>query len=311
MSPSTSTPPKRAFVLFNPKSGNGHANLPQFITALGEKGWQVDAEELPAKGNLEALLANVSQYQAVVAAGGDGTVSSMAYALRGQGIPLLAYPAGTANLIAQNLNLPEDAASLAEVVDNLQSVAVDLGELSGLDQPQGFVLLAGAGADATMIQGAEPLKDKLGVLAYVVSAMKQLTPKATTFSLELDGKALEVEAMAVMVANFGMANFRLPIAKGVSPSDGMFSVLVLKPGNLLELVPNILDSLRAKLKLGEPVFGKNIEIFQASVVKVSTQEPFPLQYDGEMHGETTPFTARILPGAGLFLTGATQEELET
>ena len=108
-----------------------------------------------------------------------------------------------------------------------------------------------------------------------------------------------------------MANFRLPIAKGVSPSDGQFTVLVLKPGNLLELLPNLIDSLRVRLNLGEPALDKNLETFQASQVSVTSQEPFPLQYDGEMHEETTPFEARVLPGAGLFLTGASLEELET
>ncbi|WP_161882101.1 diacylglycerol/lipid kinase family protein [Deinococcus alpinitundrae] len=305
------TPPRRALLIFNPKSGNGQSPLPRFITALGEKGWQVDAEELPPKGGFGPLLDHKERYQAVIAAGGDGTVSSLAYALRGSGVPLLAYPAGTANLIAQNLKLPEGPEELAQVVDDLCSVQVDLGELTVAGQTRGFVLLAGAGADATMIQGAEKLKDRLGVLAYVVSAFQQLSPRATTFELMLDGESKTVEAMAVMVANFGMANFRLPIAKGVSPSDGQFTVLVLKPGTLLELLPNLIDSLRARLNLGEPALDKNLESFRASTVTVTSQEPFPLQYDGEMHEEMTPFEARVLPGAGLFLTGASQEELET
>lgn len=305
------TPPKRALLIFNPKSGKGQSPLPQFIEALGAKSWQVDAEELPKSGELQPLLSKAKHYQAVIAAGGDGTVSSLAYLLRDTGVPLLAYPAGTANLIAQNLNLPESPEDLAQVVADLKTVQLDLGELTVEGQQRGFVLLAGAGADATMIQGAEGLKDKLGAFAYVVSAMKQIVPKSTTFHLELDGEPLEVDAIAVMVANFGRANFRLPIASGVSPNDGLFSVLVLKPGPLIELVPNILDSLLVRLKLGEPIFGKNMDVHRAAVVKVSTEEPFPLQYDGEMHEETTPFTARILPAAGLFLTGASQEELET
>ncbi|AZI41794.1 diacylglycerol kinase family lipid kinase [Deinococcus psychrotolerans] len=305
------TPPKRALLIFNPKSGKGPSPLPRFIAALGEKGWHVDAEELPQKGELVTLLSSAEHYSAVIAAGGDGTVSSIAYVLRNRGVPLLAYPAGTANLIAQNLNLPEDPQELAQVVDELRAVSIDLGELSVAGKSHGFVLLAGAGADAAMIEGAEGLKDRLGVFAYVVSALKQLSPKTTTFHLTLDGKAQDVDAMAVMVANFGMANFRLPIAPGVSPNDGQFAVLVLKAGSVLELLPNLLDSLRAKLNLGEPVFGKNIDVFSASEVEVSTEEPFPLQYDGEIHDETTPFTARVLPKAALLLTGASQEELET
>ena len=309
MTPAT-TPPKQALLIFNPKSGRGDSSLPEFIGALGALGWSVEAVELQQETDLDALV-QAGQHQVVIAAGGDGTVSALAYTLKNTGTPLLAYPAGTANLIAQNLNLPEDPAQLAQIVDTGHTVRLDLGELEVAGETRGFVMTAGAGIDAAMIKGAEGLKDKLGAMAYVVSAVKQINPESTTFELELDGERRDVEAMTVMVANFGMANFRLPIAAGVSPSDGLLSVLVLKPGSLLTLLPNLMDSLRARLHLGEPVFGNNMEIFTAKQVTIRSAQPFPLQYDGEMHEETTPFTARVLPGAVCFLTAVRIEELNT
>ncbi|WP_293911759.1 diacylglycerol kinase family protein [Deinococcus sp.] len=314
----TTVPTKQALLIFNPRSGRGDSSLPQFVAALGALGWMVEATELQPDTDLDALVAG-GRHRVVIAAGGDGTVSALAYALRGTGTPLLAYPAGTANLIAQNLRLPEDPAQLAAVVEAGHSVRLDLGELEVAGERRGFVMTVGAGIDAAMIKGAEGLKDKLGAMAYVVSAMKQLNPQSTTFTLELDGERRQVEAMAVMVANFGMANFRLPIAAGVSPSDGLLSVLVLKPGSLLTLVPHLADSLRARLHLGEPVFsflstgpGRNtMETFTARQVTVKSAQPFPVQYDGEMHQETTPFTARILPGAACFLSALGVEELNT
>ena len=308
---SVSTTPKRALLLFNPKSGRGPSPLPAFIAALGELGWQVEARELPKRGELAPLLKDAPSYQVIIAAGGDGTVSSVAYAMKESGVPLLAYPAGTANLIAHNLLLPEDPAALARIVDTGRSVQLDLGEVLVNQSRHGFVLLAGTGADAAMIRDSEPLKDKIGTLAYVLSAVKQLSPRATTFELELDGEARTVEAMAVMVANFGRANFRLPLAQGISPSDGLLTVLMLRPGTVFDLVPNLLDALRVKLRLGEPIFAKNLETATARVVKVSSAVPFPLQYDGEMHQETTPFEARVLPGAVHFLTPASRDELNT
>ena len=308
---SVSSTPKQALLLFNPKSGRGPTPLPAFIAALGALGWQVEARELPPRAELGALLEDRERYRVVIAAGGDGTVSSVAYTLRNSGLPLLAYPAGTANLIAQNLLLPDEAQGLAQVVNEERSVTLDLGEVRVSGKTHGFVLLAGTGADAAMIRDSEALKDKIGTLAYVLSAIKQLSPRATTFELELDGEARTVEAMAVMVANFGRANFGLPIAQGISPSDGVLTVLMLKPGTVFDLLPNLLDALRVKLHLGQPIFAKNLETAQARTVKVHSAVPFPLQYDGEMHQETTPFEARVLPGAVRFLTRATLEELET
>ncbi len=304
------TPPKRALLIFNPKSGNGQSPLPQFIAELGKRGWQVDAEEMPKDGDLKTVLAEVKRYAAVIAAGGDGTVSSLAYALKYSGVPLMAYPAGTANLIAQNLDLPDGPEALAKVVDDLHTVELDLGELSVDDQVRGFTLLAGAGADAAMIRDSEKLKDKLGVMAYVVSAAKQFQPKFTTFTLEYDGQVKEVEAMAVMVANLGMANFRLPIASGVSPTDGKLTVLILKPGSVLDLLGNVLESVKARLNLGEAE-NRNIESFHTEAVVVKSAEPFPLQFDGEIRRENTPFSAKVLPGAIRFLTPEAPKELDT
>ncbi|WP_181391919.1 diacylglycerol/lipid kinase family protein [Deinococcus irradiatisoli] len=304
------TPPKRALLIFNPKSGNGQSPLPRFIAALGDLGWQVDAEELPKEGDLEQVLGQLERYRAVIAAGGDGTVSSLAYALKYSGVPLMAYPAGTANLIAQNLDLPDNPEALAKVVDDFHTVELDLGELTVEDQVRGFTMLAGAGADATMISESEKLKEKLGVMAYVVSAMKQFQPKFTTFTLEYDGQVKEIEAMAVMVANLGMANFRLPIASGVSPTDGKLTVLILKPGSVFDLLGNVLESVKARLGLGD-VANHNIESFHTEAVVVKSAEPFPLQFDGEIRKENTPFSARVLPGAVKFLTQEAPKKLDT
>lgn len=114
-----------------------------------------------------------------------------------------------------------------------------------------------------------------------------------------------------MIANFGMANYRLPITSDISPSDGRFTVILMKAGNIMRLLPNLIDSVRAKLNLGDPMFSGNLETIEARTVEVDADEPFPLQYDGELHVETTPFQARILPGAIRFLTAAKRDDLET
>jgi diacylglycerol kinase family enzyme len=302
---------KRVLVIFNPKSGNGDSGLPAFTALLRSAGAELTERELSAETPMHEYVHDLETFDVVVAAGGDGTVSSVSYATRYRNVPLLAYPAGTANLIAQNLDLPVTPRELAQVVAAGHVVRVDMGEVEVRGETKGFVMLTGAGADAAMIRDSEELKDRFGVLAYVMSAMKQLNPKKTTFTLTLDGERREFEGIGVMVANFGMANFRLPITTDISPSDGRFTVILLRAGNLLRLVPNLIDSVRSKLNLGDPLFGGNLETVEAKEVTVHAADPFPLQYDGEMHEETTPFTARILPGAVRYLTLKVEEQLAT
>ncbi|RJF71056.1 diacylglycerol kinase family lipid kinase [Deinococcus cavernae] len=301
----------RILLIINPKSGNGDSGLPEFKALLRQAGVDITERELSSDTPMGEYVKDVTSFQAVVAAGGDGTVSSVAYATRYKNVPLLAYPAGTANLIAQNLDLPRDPAELARILQEGHALRVDMGEVEVKGEKSGFCMLAGAGADATMIRDSEELKEKFGALAYVMSAMKQLNPKKTTFHLVIDGEKREFEGIGVMVANFGMANYRLPITSDINPSDGQFTVILLKAGNILRLVPNLIDSVRAKLNLGDPLFSGNLDTLQARTIEVDAVEPFPLQYDGELHVETTPFSARILPGAIRFLTLAQKPDLET
>jgi len=302
---------KRVLVIFNPRSGQGESTVPDFVARLQAAGAQVTERELQPDTRMADYLEDLDQHDFLIGAGGDGTVSSLAYAARYKNVPLLAYPAGTANLIAQNLDLPSDPLELAEILADAHTVRVDLGEIEVGSEKSGFAMLAGAGADAAMIRDSEELKEKYGAMAYVMSAMKQLNPKKTTFNLVIDGQPRSFEGIGVMVANFGMANYRLPITSDISPSDGRFTVVLLKAGNILRLVPNLIDSVRGKLGLGDPLFSGNLETLEAKTVTVEAEEPFPLQYDGELHVETTPFTARILPGAIRFLTPAKKTDLDT
>ncbi len=309
--PRTGRSTRRILLVANPKSGQGDSGLPEFVTLLEAAHYTVVQRELQPDTEMTSYTSDVEDFDLVVAAGGDGTVSSVAYAIRYKNIPLLAYPAGTANLIAQNLNLPRTPQELVAVIEQGKTSRVDIGEVEVKGEKNGFCILAGAGADAAMIRDSEDLKDKFGALAYVMSAMKQISPKKTTFKLVIDGVPREFEGIGVMVANFGMANYRLPITSDISPNDGRFTVLLLRAGNILRLVPNLIDSVRAKLNLGDPLFSSNLETIEAREVEVDAIEPFPLQYDGELHVETTPFKARILPGAIRFLTRADEEDLAT
>ncbi|GGR83971.1 diacylglycerol kinase [Deinococcus sedimenti] len=302
---------KRILVVFNPKSGSGDSELPEFIRLLKEAGADVTERELQPDTPMADYVTDIEQFTYLVGAGGDGTVSSLAYASRYKNVPMLAFPAGTANLIAQNLDLPQDAKSLAEIMIEGHALRVDMGEITVKDEKSGFCMLAGAGADASMIRDSEELKERFGVMAYVMSAMKQLNPKKTVFHLKIDGEVRDFEGIGVMVANFGMANYRLPITSDISPSDGRFTVILLKAGNIMRLIPNLIDSVRVKLNLGDPIFSGNLETIEARHIEIDADDPFPLQYDGELHVETTPFTAQILPGAIRFLTAAKRDDIET
>lgn len=294
----------------NPRSGQTNAGTEAFTAYLRALGVAVEQRSLDGRP-LSALLDDAQRFAAVVAAGGDGTVSAVAHALRERPRPILAYPAGTANLIAQNLNLPGDPQALARILLRGHGVTVDLAELEVGGRQLGFTMLAGAGADAAMIRDSDALKGRFGVMAYVLAALKQVGHPRVPFRLTLDGRLVEIEAVAVMVANFGMANFRMPIASGISPTDGQLSVVAVTGAHPLGLLPDFLNSLHARLNLGDPVLKGNVEVFEARQVLVEADGQVPVQYDGEVCDDCTPFSARVLPKAARFLSDTTPDLLMT
>ncbi|MFC4454777.1 diacylglycerol/lipid kinase family protein [Deinococcus sonorensis] len=304
-------PARRVLLLKNPKSGQGNADVDAFTAMLQTRGYEVTERLLDDPERNAEHVRDAREYQALVVAGGDGTVSSIAYEAREMNVPLLAFPAGTANLIAQNLNLPTTPDALADVLDGGNILRTDLAELRSGDLTWGFTLMAGAGIDAAMIKDSEELKPRFGAMAYLLSALKQFTPQQVNFRLELDGKLIETRGISVMFANFGMANFRLPVASGIDPSDGRLAVIVLKGLTPLSLLPTLIDSVRSRLNLGDPMFEDRLELYECREATLMADQQLPLQYDGELQDAALPASVRVLPGAARFLTQGTHEDLTT
>lgn len=294
-------------VVTNLRAGFGDSGLSDFIRELGLCDAEVTMRFLNEGADLGHLLRDVRAYDRVVASGGDGTVSAVAYALRGTNIPLLAYPAGTANLIARNLRLPIEAKELAEATIAGVTVPIDLGEVTfvpaGTTVPvrRGFSVGAGAGFDARMMAAAQSLKGSLGEGAYLVAALQNLAPTVSRFTLTLDGKTVETEGIAVLLMNLARIQFDLAVAHDADGGDGLLEVVVLKTRTAAGLLPAVWAAMLDRLRNHPERPG--LEIHTAATVQVHADPALPLEYDGEVVDATTPFSARVLPGAARYIVG--------
>jgi diacylglycerol kinase (ATP) len=322
----------KVLVVRNPRSGQGDPGFPAFLDELASLGAKASVRLLEAHTPLDELLADASNFDRIVAAGGDGTVSGVAHALRDSGIPILAYPAGTANLLALNLRIPSDPVELARLVVYGIPLVTDLAELecvagrpaaqavTGEDElpspPEagttrvGFAMIAGAGFDAAMIAGSEDLKPRLGIGAYVASALAQMLPTVAQISLKLDGEVIERSGIGVMLVNFARIQGDLKIVSEADAHDGLLEVVVLKTRTAAGLVPVLARAAAEKIGINAPEPDGLMESFRAREVSVITDPPLPLQFDGEVLEGTTPLTARVLPGAAVFLVPPGSDELE-
>lgn len=289
----------RVLVVVNTRAGGGDAGLYSFLRALGLEGAEVVVRFAGDGFPLEGLAHDAVKFDRVVAAGGDGTLATVCYEARDSGVPILAYPAGTANLLALNLGLPIDARSLADVTLNGAPVRFDLGELERLDadgEPKrsGFVLMAGAGFDASIMRTAQPLKASLGAAAYLLAAVSNLAPTVSEFELVLDGEHVHTDGIAVLLVNFGRIQFDLEVSPGWDPRDGRLDVVVLRTKYVAGLIPVVFAAMLDRVT-GYPDRSPSVDIYSASEVELSAYPPLRVQTDGDTLSALSPFAARILP----------------
>ena len=295
----------RVLVVVNTWSGGSDAGLYDFARALGTQGVEVVMRfALPAQ-RIEELVADAASFDRVVAAGGDGTVSAVCYATRGTGVPVLVYPAGTANLLALNLGLPLDAPALARVTLDGAPVSFDLGELRHVDQTgtsrtSGFAVMAGAGYDAAIMETAAPLKATFGAAAYLMAALGNIAPTVSEFELVLDGKTVRTDGIAVLLVNFGRIQFDLAITHGWDPRDGLLDVAIIRAKHPTGLLPAVFAAVFDRMAKFSGR-GSGVVVHRAAQVEVRAKPALRMQYDGEVLDDLTPFSARSLPRAATLI----------
>lgn len=295
----------RVLIVVNTHSGGGDAGIYDYARALGTSGVEIVFRFAEPGTSYDDLVSDAVAFDAIVAAGGDGTASAVCYASRSTGVPVLVYPAGTANLLALNLGLPLDARELAEITLAGTSVAFDMGELEcGSGGPNhtrsGFMVTAGAGYDAAIMESAQPMKSMVGPAAYLLAAVGNVAPTQAEFEITLDGETLHTDGIAVLLVNFGRLQFDIAVTRGWDPRDGMLDVAVVRAKNAAELLPVVVAAMLDKR--GEyPEDSPAIDVYRAKTVEVIAEPPLRVQYDGEVLEESTPLSARSLPGAATLI----------
>jgi diacylglycerol kinase family enzyme len=124
---------QRITVLFNARAGSQDPSAAEpLATALRAAG--CDAEIRVCDGSSVAAAAAdalTGGSQVIVAAGGDGTVSTAASAVVGTGAVLGVIPLGTLNHFARDIGVPLDLGEAAQVIAAGRTTSIDVGDVNG------------------------------------------------------------------------------------------------------------------------------------------------------------------------------------
>lgn len=287
----------RVLLIMNPAAARTDPAVVRTVSeVLGREGWEVEVVGTTRPGHAadiarDAVDDGVSR---IAVYGGDGTTMQAVSGVVGRAVDFGLIPGGTGNLLAGNLRLPRDPAKAALVVARGVPRTIDLGRIRRPDGDRYFAVACGAGYDAELMAGTtSQAKRRWKFGAYVFHVLRTIDRvRNVPYRITVDGEILEGDAASVMVANCG--EFIPPFVRlghGITMDDGLFDVVILRAGGLL-------DSLRVVWHLvrGGKSVDDRIRYARGKTVSVETDPTRPVQFDGEIAGET-PFTAELLPGA--------------
>ena len=222
--------------------------------------------------------------------GGDGTVQRCIDALDGADVPIAIVPAGTANLLASNLDIPKDIEQAVRIGLHGAHRKLDVGRING----ERFAVMAGAGFDALMIREADAgLKDRIGRVSYVWSGMNQLGRKPFEAKIKVDGSTwFKGKASCVLLGNFGELFADVEAFEDARPDDGMLELGVVT-------ADSVLDWLRT---IGRTVVGASstspfVQVTKARSVTVRFDRKVLYELDGGDRKEVKKLDVEIEPAA--------------
>ncbi|MEV4137549.1 diacylglycerol kinase family protein [Dactylosporangium sp. NPDC049742] len=222
--------------------------------------------------------------------GGDGMVQRCVDALAGSDVTVAIVPAGTANLFATSLDIPQDIGAAVRIGLEGTRRRFDLGKVGG----EHFAVMAGAGFDAEMIDDADRgMKSRAGKLAYFGTAVRHVTDKPVEATVELDGAEwFSGPATCVLLGNIGTIAGGIEAFDDASPFDGRLEVGVSTAHGALQWARTLGRMAFARTD-GSPF----VRVASARKVKVRFAEPVLLELDGGSRTEVRKLKARAVPAA--------------
>jgi diacylglycerol kinase (ATP) len=266
----------RFLIIVNPAAGRrAPRRFAAVLRELERLGCRVTVQTTSGRGDAEAWAraARPEAYDAVVAAGGDGTINEVVNGLVGSTLPLGIIPLGTANVLAVEIGAPRSAAALATMLAAGPVRQIWPGEAHG----RHFLLMAGIGFDARVIEGVDPrLKRRLGKLAVYWEIARQIGRyRAQRCLIRCDGQEYDAASAVIAKARFYGGKFVLAPEAAIAEPH-LHLVLFLRGGRVAVLRYLLALALRRVHLLPD------VRILRTSAVRLTHSGGGAVQLDGDI-----------------------------
>ncbi|MFC5409795.1 diacylglycerol/lipid kinase family protein [Larkinella bovis] len=242
---------------------------------------------LDGKNDNEELPKQIALHQPdrLVAVGGDGTIKFVAEHALNANLPLGIIPAGSANGMAKELNIPATLEESLEIVVNGLAKPIDLICINGTEH---CLHLSDIGMNAQLVKYFDEGKIR-GKLGYARGALRVLMRRRLLkVRISTGNEEVLRSGFMVVLANARMYGTGAIINPDGDVADGKFEVVVIRQLSLLAILRMFIHF--------RPFDPKHIEIFPATSVHIVTKRKAYFQIDGEYRGKIREITAEIWPG---------------
>lgn len=222
--------------------------------------------------------------------GGDGMVQHCVDALADTDAVLAVLPAGTANLLAANLHIPDRLPEAVRVGLHGARRRLDTGLVNG----EHFAVMAGAGLDARMISGAKrKLKNRLGRAAYLYTGARSLGASPATAEVEVDGRPFFTgPASLVLAGNVGRVLGGIEAFSEAEPDDGLLDLGVVTAANPVEWVRAL-----GQVALGDAGESPFVQLARGKRFEIRFDPEQPYELDGGARRSVTELSIEVCPAS--------------
>ena len=285
---------RRVRVIWNAQAGQkggiptNRASREELLALLAEHGLADEVCDSSSADDAAALATEAVRAgcDLVVAAGGDGTVGTVATQLLRTDTALGVLPLGSIMNIARSLGVPRELPAAVEVLRTGEVRKIDVGQAN--ERP--FFETGSVGMNAAMFREAQRFErgDWLSIARTVRVAFRY---RPARLAVRLDDRLIRTRALMVTVSNGPYTGAAMTVAPGARLDDGKFDVRIFRRFSKLQLLRHL-----ATIAFGRRQYAPEIATYRSTRVRVESAHPLPCRADSEDLG-TTPVEFVTLPGA--------------
>jgi diacylglycerol kinase family enzyme len=286
------------FIVLNPGSGSGNTDeaCAQIAEVLHGAGRPHHLRRVDRQHRLDTLVAQAvadaqREHGVVVAAGGDGTLNTVAQAAHAAGCLFGVIPQGTFNYFAREHGIPTDPREATEALLRARPTPVQVGEVNG----RIFLVNASLGLYPRSLQDREALKRRWGrhrvvaLGAALRTLLRGMHPLRVRLQQVGDDRYPPEEALrlaTLFVGNNRLQLAQLGLAEAGALDDGRLAAVLVRPLPRRSLLWLLIRGALGALSDASGV--RHLAFDELTVSPAGAGRRWRLSTDGELHWMTTP-----------------------